>query len=110
MKINPYDKFFGVLSGNRRVDIISYLKKNGSQNVTDISKGTGIEQSAVSHALNKLLACEFVHIEVRGKHRYYSLNSETISPLLELIDQHIYKFCDGGCDCCILDSTSDNKP
>lgn len=109
MKINSYDKFFGVLSGNRRLDIISYLKNNGSQNVTAIAGGTGMEQSAVSHALNKLLACEFVHIEVRGKHRYYSLNNETILPLLQLIDQHITKFCDGKCNCCVLDANSNCK-
>ncbi len=97
-----YDLFFATLSGNRRLEIIQYLQQTGWQNVTEIAHGTGIEQSAVSHSLNKLLACQCVHIEVRGKHRYYSLNEETIVPLFKLIDRHIEKFCRGDCDCCSI--------
>lgn len=82
------------------MDIVSYLYKSGLQSVNDISAGTSIEQSAVSHGLNKLLACEVVHVEVRGKHRYYSLNEETIVPLLQIVDQHIVKFCHNQCSQC----------
>lgn len=101
MTNTSYETFFATLSGNSRLDILKYLQKNGSQSVTEISNGTGIEQSAVSHNLNKLLTCQFVHIEARGKHRYYTLNEETIVPLLRLIDQHVAKFCDGKCSSCI---------
>ena len=95
-----YDTFFATLSGNRRLEILHFLQRADHQSVNDIAAGTGIEQSAVSHSLNKLLACEFVHIEVDGKFRYYSLNDETIVPLLALIDRHIAKFCTGVCECC----------
>lgn len=97
-----YETFFATLSGNRRLEILQYLQKAGPRNVSEIVTGTGIEQSAVSHSLNKLLACEFVHIEVRGKNRYYSLNEVTIVPLLKLIDQHIATFCSGECACCVV--------
>lgn len=50
-------------------------------------QGLGQEQSAVSHNLKKLLVCNCVHIEVQGKNRYYSLNDDTIVPLLQLADQ-----------------------
>jgi DNA-binding transcriptional ArsR family regulator len=104
-----YDTFFATLSGNRRLEILQYLKTSGPKNVTDIAIGTDIEQSAVSHNLNKLLACEFVHVEVRGKQRFYSLNEETIVPLLQLVDRHIETFCIGKCHCCVTKGAANTK-
>ena len=92
--------FFNILSNGRRIAIIRHLYESGDQNVTEISRKTGIEQSAVSHSLTKLLGCGFVHIEIRGKHRYYSLNKETIVPLLKIIDTHIDVYCNATCNCC----------
>lgn len=88
-----YKDFFSTLSGDSRLEILQYLMENGPRNVSEIASGTGQEQSAVSHNLKKLLICEFVHIDVQGKNRYYSLNDETIVPLLKLADQHIHKYC-----------------
>ena len=105
MNETSYEIFFTALSGNRRLDIIQFLKKVGSSSVTDIASGTGIEQSAVSHNLSKLLACKFVHIENLGKQRIYSLNTDTIVPLLQLVDQHIKIFCSGSCPCCTTHSS-----
>lgn len=89
-----------MLSSNRRIAIIQHLYKFGNQNVTEISLKTGIEQSAVSHNLTRLLGRGIVHIEVRGKHRYYSLNNETIVPLLRIVDTHIDTYCKTICNCC----------
>lgn len=95
-----YKEFFATLSGDSRLEILQYLKGAGAKNVSEIAEGTGQEQSAVSHNLGKLLSCQCVHVEVRGKHRYYRLNSETIVPLLELADQHIRNFCQNECQHC----------
>lgn len=95
-----YKQFFATLSGDSRLDILQYLKLHGSQNVSQIAEGTGQEQSAVSHNLKKLLTCNCVHIEVQGKNRYYSLNDDTIVPLLQLADQHIQNYCNAGCTRC----------
>lgn len=95
-----YKQFFATLSGDKRLDILQFLKEGGAKNVSEIAEGTGQEQSAVSHSLKKLLSCQCVHIEVRGKNRYYSLNSETIVPLLKLADQHIQNFCKNQCQHC----------
>ena len=95
-----YKQFFATLSGDSRLDILQYLKLHGSQNVSQIAEGTGQEQSAVSHNLKKLLTCNCVHIEVQGKNRYYSLNDDTIVPLLQLADQHIQNYCNAGCARC----------
>jgi DNA-binding transcriptional ArsR family regulator len=95
-----YKEFFATLAGSSRLEILEYLKKNGARNVSEIAEGTGQEQSAVSHNLNKLLACECVHIEVRGKNRYYCLNDATIVPILKLADQHIQDYCVADCKKC----------
>ena len=95
-----YKQFFATLSGDSRLDILQYLKLHGSQNVSQIAEGTGQEQSAVSHNLKKLLTCNCVHIEVQGKNRYYSLNDDTIVPLLQLADRHIQNYCNAGCAHC----------
>lgn len=104
-----YNSFFSALADSRRIEILEFLLKNGKQNVTSIANGIKMEQSAVSHSLNKLLACEFVHLEVRGKHRYYYLNGETIKPLLKIIDRHISKFCNQQCPCCTVKSADFSK-
>lgn len=96
-----YEQFFATLSGNKRLEILQYLKEGGAKNVSEIAEGTQQEQSAVSHSLKKLLSCQCVHVEARGKNRLYSLNSETIVPLLELADKHIQSFCKNQCQHCI---------
>lgn len=95
-----YKQFFSTLAGDSRLEIMQYLRENGPQSVLEIAAGTAQEQSAVSHNLKKLLSCQCVHVEVRGKNRYYSLNSETIVPLLGLVDQHIQSYCQSQCGHC----------
>lgn len=95
-----YKDFFATLAGDSRLEILEYLKDGEAKNVSEIAEGTGQEQSAVSHNLGKLLSCQCVHVEVRGKNRYYSLNSETIVPILKLADQHIQNFCQSQCSHC----------
>mgnify|MGYP003399093739 CR=1 len=101
MREISYEQFFATLSGNKRLEILRYLKENGAKNVSEIAESTKQEQSAVSHSLNKLLNCQCVHVEVRGKNRIYSLNSETIVPLLKLADWHIKSFCKDQCQHCV---------
>lgn len=95
-----YKDFFATLAGDSRLEILEYLKNGEAKNVSEIAEGTGQEQSAVSHNLGKLLSCQCVHVEVRGKNRYYSLNSETIVPILRLADLHIQNFCQSQCSHC----------
>jgi len=97
-----YEMFFGTLGNENRLKIIRYLSKNGTRNVTQISRGTKLEQSAVSHNLKRLLLCQFVHISQNGKARLYSLNSQTIKPLIGLIDRHVIQFCKKSCKQCWL--------
>lgn len=95
-----YKRFFTTLGNESRLKIIRFLAKNGPQNVSQIFVGTRLEQTAVSHNLKRLLSCQFVHIKQNGKERVYSLNDETIKPLLALIDEHVEKFCKRACEKC----------
>ena len=51
------------------------------------------ERSKVSHALKSLLDCGFVEVEKKGRERIYSLNKDTIVPLLNIVEKHVKKYC-----------------
>lgn len=87
------DDFFAVLGNRQRVRILQYLADNGAKNVSQISDKLSIQQSAVSHCLQRLRACHFVEVEQAGKERVYSINHDTVEPLFKLIDQHVQKYC-----------------
>ena len=100
MMNNSYKRFFTTLGNESRLAIIHFLAQNGPKNVSEIVAGTKFEQTAVSHNLKRLLSCEFVHLQPNGKERVYSINKETIKPLLVLMDQHVRKFCKRACEKC----------
>lgn len=84
--------FFGALATNLKARIISILRKENSS-VDELAKELNEERSKVSHALISLHECGFVNVKKDGKYRIYSLNKETIIPLLKLVDKHIQKYC-----------------
>lgn len=88
----PYKTFFGTLANQYRLEIIEALS-NGEKNVTEICKKTKLNQSTVSHNLQRLEHCGFVFVKPNGKERIYELNKETIKPLLEMMHQHISNHC-----------------
>jgi len=88
----PYKLFFGTLANGVRLDILHVLLK-GPKGVTEITKETKYDQTTISHNLQRLTTCSFVFNKKEGKKRIYYLNSETIQPLLKLIDKHAFKFC-----------------
>lgn len=89
---DAYKIFFGTLVSESRLKIINILRK-GRKNVTDIMQEGNFDQTALSHDLARLRECGFVNVESEGKYRYYSLNEETIKPLMNLIDKHMSKNC-----------------
>lgn len=100
MMDSSFKKFFTTLGNENRLRIIRYLAKRGPRNVTQITEGTALEQTAVSHNLRRLLSCQFVHLRPNGKERVYSLNEETIRPLLGLLEKHVDKYCRRVCEKC----------
>ena len=87
-----YKLFFSSLANANRLMIINVLRAKG-RNVSEICQETGFEQTMVSHNLKRLQQCGMVFSEQRGKHRYYSVNKETIKPLLGMIDKHMKQYC-----------------
>jgi len=87
-----YKIFFGTLVSEPRLKIINLLK-NGKKNVSEIIKELDMDQTAVSHNLERLKKCGFVKPKSEGKFRYYELNKETIKPLMEIIEKHMSCYC-----------------
>ena len=87
-----YKIFFGTAVSEPRLKIINLLRK-GKKNVSEIMSELKMDQTSVSHNLARLKQCGFVKSEIEGKYRYYKLNEETISPLMEIIEKHMSQYC-----------------
>ena len=96
---SAYPLFFGTLANKNRLTIINVLR-DGQNNVSELCRETGFEQSMISHNLKLLEYHGMVFAEKKGKYRYYSVNEKTIKPLLDLIDSHMKQYC-----CKILEET-----
>jgi len=94
-----YHFFFRTLGNPTRLAIIHALL-DGEKNVTALTKMIGLNQTAVSLHLRRLLLCRFISARREGTYRYYSLNQETIGPLLRLMDKHVNTFCSRACTKC----------
>ena len=87
-----YKIFFGTLVSESRLRILNLLRA-GKKNVSKLISELKMDQTAVSHDLARLKRCGFVLCEREGKFMYYSLNSKTIKPLLDIIDNHMSHYC-----------------
>ncbi len=96
MKNNKYHFFFGNLSNPLKIDIITVLK-NKNLSVTELVSELNAEQSKLSHALASLRHCHIVEVKRKGKKRIYSLNKQTILPILKILDKHEKKYCKKCC-------------
>jgi DNA-binding transcriptional ArsR family regulator len=96
MNHNGYHVFFTNLANPLKIGIILSLRKK-ERNVTQLVKELGVEQSKISHALKMLRNCNIVEAKQKGKERVYSLNKDTIVPMLDLIDKHSATHCKGKC-------------
>lgn len=92
----PHQFFFETLGNQARWDIIHLLFEK-SYRATDIARKLGYEQSLVSHNLRRLATCGFVTVKTNGNERIYNLNTNTVGPLLKLVDNHVNTFCKKVC-------------
>jgi len=91
-----YMGFFRALCNETRLGIILCLIKK-PMNVTQIVKELGMEQSRVSHNLQCLEKNGFVKVSRKGKERVYTLNKDTITPILMGIKKHSQKYKINSC-------------
>jgi DNA-binding transcriptional ArsR family regulator len=96
MRCNSYNKFFEVMSNKVRLSIIESLLTS-DKCVSEICADINQEQSKVSHNLKILHDCYIVGQSIDGKKRVYSLNKETILPIIKLVNQHVKSNCKEGC-------------
>ncbi len=96
MNHHSYNLFFANLANPLKIGIILSLRVK-DRNVTDITKELKVEQSKISHALAALKNCKIVNVKNKGKERIYTLNKDTIVPMLELIDKHSIIHCKNKC-------------
>ena len=61
--------------------------------MSELTEKTRMEQSNISHALKKMHECNIVNMKKSGKQRIYSLNKDTIVPILKVVDMHAKKSC-----------------
>lgn len=97
MICSSFENFFVNFANKTKLDILMLLRE-GPLSVNEISKKIGEEQSKVSHNLKKLSRCNILTVEQKGKQRIYSLNKETVLPMLELVGKHVKSYCLGGCN------------
>ena len=92
MKCHSYNTFFETIANKTRLGIVEALMKK-PMSVTDICNELKQEQSKISHNLKCLTDCHFLDVKKQGKKRIYSLNKDTIVPLMRLVSKHIAKYC-----------------
>jgi len=97
MKCPSYDLFFETIAVKARMEILCLLK-DGAMSVSQICESIGQEQSRVSHNLKKLVECHVLEVEQKGKQRIYSVNKDTVIPILDLVEKHVEKYCVGKCE------------
>lgn len=94
---STYHIFFTKLANPLKIKVILSLRGK-EKSVSEIAEELKVEQSKLSHALASMKNCRIVDVKQDGKQKIYSLNKETIIPMLNLIDKHAKNFCE--CKCC----------
>ena len=87
-----YHYFFRTLANPLRIHLLTELSRE-SRCVSELAEEMEEDRSRVSHALKNLLECNFVTVEKDGRKRVYSINKNTIQPLLEIADEHVRNNC-----------------
>ena len=90
--------FFTNLANPTRLAAIEQLMKK-PMSVNELATALGQEQSMISHNLQPLLQCNLILVKKEGKKHIYTVNEETLRPILTAIENHAEKFCPTGGKC-----------
>ncbi len=99
---------FKVLANEARLKIVEALA-DGEKTVTELCNHTREEQTRVSHELRCLLVCGFVNFRREGRQIRYSLNTQTVLPILRAADSHVGKFVERMKSCDMLSEARSMK-
>jgi DNA-binding transcriptional ArsR family regulator len=89
--LNALSLLFQAMSNDCRLGILNVLR-TGPKSVSEISQALHTEQTAISHNLKCLAFCGLVAVQPSGKMRIYSLNMETVEPIIRLCERHVAKY------------------
>jgi DNA-binding transcriptional ArsR family regulator len=84
--------FFTTLANPTRLAAVEQLMQK-PMSVNELAATLNQEQSMISHNLKPLLDCNILFVENQGKSHVYSVNHETLDPILKIIETHAQKFC-----------------
>lgn len=87
-KIYDLADLFKVFGDSTRIRIL-YLLLDGEKNVSEISEGLSMNQSAVSHQLKTLRQSDLVRVKRDGKTMVYSLADDHVESILKIGMEHI---------------------
>ena len=92
MKCPSNNVFFETIANKTRQRILQLLEIK-PLSVSEICTKLDEEQSKISHNLKCLTECHIIDVKQQGKQRIYSLNKETMVPLMKLVSKHVKKYC-----------------
>ncbi|MBT4541234.1 winged helix-turn-helix transcriptional regulator [Candidatus Woesearchaeota archaeon] len=96
MAASSYKDFFVNFANKTKMDIIAALRKKPLC-VGEIAEAINEEQSKVSHSLKKLTQCKILEVKQEGKKRVYTLNHDTVLPILQIVEKHVHQYCAKNC-------------
>ncbi len=79
------------------------MREKRSMNVSEICDELGLEQTHVSHNMKCLSFCGLVTVAREGKSRIYSVNNDTMIPLLETAEKHLKTYGSNLLTCDVLE-------
>lgn len=103
LAVKPHALLFQALANPARISILLLLQGKGSQSVSQICDSLGYEQTHISHNLKCLSFCGLVSVARQGKSRFYSINSETVAPLLTIAERHLKSYGSNLLTCDVLE-------
>lgn len=103
VSVKPYALFFQSLANQTRMQLLHLLAEKGGKNVSEICTESGLEQTLVSHNLRCLTFCGLVTSSRQGKSRVYSINEQTVLPLLKIVDDHLRNYASNLFTCDVLE-------
>ncbi len=92
VSIKPYALLFQALANQTRMQVLHLLADKGRMNVSEICDELALEQTNVSHSLKCLTFCGLVTSSREGKSKFYTINNQTVLPLLKIVDNHLESY------------------
>lgn len=76
------------LAHSLRIEIINFVAEKGESSVGDIYRHLDITQSMTSQHLKLLKDAKILKVRAEHKHRFYSINEDTLLKIKALMDEY----------------------